>query len=222
VDYVALGHFHNPYALDDWIFNPGSPETCSMDETAWPQRGGYWVEVEPGAGRPPQVEFVVPPRRPFHRFALRVDDLATPADLYAAVDALIQQKSGQVRADLQPVVELSFFGVLPFSRYELDLSRIQGKLAAAWNPLGVPHVVNQTLPAGMEAVVDVTSGRPELERTVVRGLLGRDHRLRKELDGWTEGLLELKRLALAKQSSDRIVEFLQQLRQDLQGAGEEA
>ncbi|HKG14107.1 MAG TPA: exonuclease SbcCD subunit D, partial [Pyrinomonadaceae bacterium] len=32
VDYVALGHTHKRFELDNWAFNPGSLEACSIDE----------------------------------------------------------------------------------------------------------------------------------------------------------------------------------------------
>jgi DNA repair exonuclease SbcCD nuclease subunit len=44
VDYLALGHFHKQFILEDWIFNPGSPEAvCSMDNSY--KRGIFLVEV---------------------------------------------------------------------------------------------------------------------------------------------------------------------------------
>lgn len=46
VNYLALGHVHKPFEFDDWIYNPGSPENCSMAEAAWPDRGYYLVNVD--------------------------------------------------------------------------------------------------------------------------------------------------------------------------------
>lgn len=46
VNYLALGHVHKPFEFDDWIYNPGSPETCSMAEAIWSDRGYYLVEVD--------------------------------------------------------------------------------------------------------------------------------------------------------------------------------
>src|ERR687890_401849 len=45
VDYVALGHTHKRFELDNWAFNPGSLEACSIDEYR-EQRGLYLVEVD--------------------------------------------------------------------------------------------------------------------------------------------------------------------------------
>jgi len=46
VNYLALGHVHKPFEFDSWIYNPGSPEHCSMTEVAWPERGYYLVEID--------------------------------------------------------------------------------------------------------------------------------------------------------------------------------
>ncbi|MCL4835390.1 MAG: exonuclease SbcCD subunit D, partial [Caldilineaceae bacterium] len=52
VNYLALGHVHKPFDFDGWIYNPGSPETCSMTEAAWPERGYYLVDVDTSAPSP--------------------------------------------------------------------------------------------------------------------------------------------------------------------------
>ena len=44
VNYLALGHFHLQFVLDDWIFNPGSSEaTCSPDFSF--KRGVFLVSI---------------------------------------------------------------------------------------------------------------------------------------------------------------------------------
>lgn len=44
VDYLALGHFHKQYILNDWIYNPGSSEaSCVSDHSL--TRGVFLVEV---------------------------------------------------------------------------------------------------------------------------------------------------------------------------------
>ena len=44
VNYLALGHFHKQFILEDWIYNPGSSEAvCSVDNSF--KRGIFLVEV---------------------------------------------------------------------------------------------------------------------------------------------------------------------------------
>ncbi len=44
VNYLALGHFHKQFILEDWIYNPGSSEAaCSIDNSF--KRGTFLVEI---------------------------------------------------------------------------------------------------------------------------------------------------------------------------------
>ena len=44
VNYLALGHFHKQFILEDWIYNPGSTEAvCSIDNSF--KRGIFLVEI---------------------------------------------------------------------------------------------------------------------------------------------------------------------------------
>jgi DNA repair exonuclease SbcCD nuclease subunit len=44
VDYLALGHFHKQFIIEDWIYNPGSSEAvCTMDNSY--KRGIFLVEI---------------------------------------------------------------------------------------------------------------------------------------------------------------------------------
>lgn len=45
VDYVALGHIHCSFVEDNFIFNPGSLETCDITEINF-DRGFFYIEVE--------------------------------------------------------------------------------------------------------------------------------------------------------------------------------
>ncbi|MFW9968586.1 MAG: exonuclease SbcCD subunit D [Candidatus Odinarchaeota archaeon] len=44
VNYLALGHFHKQFIIENWIYNPGSSEAvCSMDNSY--KRGIFFVEI---------------------------------------------------------------------------------------------------------------------------------------------------------------------------------
>ena len=44
VNYLALGHFHRQFIVDDWIYNPGSSEAASWIDSTF-KRGIFFVEV---------------------------------------------------------------------------------------------------------------------------------------------------------------------------------
>ncbi|MFW6135409.1 MAG: metallophosphoesterase family protein [Chloroflexota bacterium] len=214
VDYLALGHIHKPYQLDGWIYNPGSPETCGMDEAAWTERGYYLVEVEPGSDPAHHAQLIVPPRRPFHRFWLQVDAFTDPKQLYDGVRDLIRREDGGVDRQARPVVELTLGGVLPFNRFDLDLDYVQGLVEDAWSPL-ITRVKNAASPSEYELDVDARAARPELERTIVQELLERDARFRPAAEAWTRVALDLKQMALEGSPPDALLDALRQARDEI-------
>ncbi|MFW6135802.1 MAG: metallophosphoesterase family protein [Chloroflexota bacterium] len=220
VDYLALGHIHKPYQLDGWIYNPGSPETCGMDEAAWPERGYYLVEVEPGQKPAHRAELIAPPRRPFHRFWLEVDRFTDPNQLYDGVRALIRREDGGVGPRTEPVVELSLVGVLPFNRFDLDLDYVASLVDEAWSPL-ITRVKNRASPSEFEVDVDTKAARPELERGIVRELLERDARFRTASQAWTRVALDLKRMALEGSPPDALIDVLRQARAEISAVAEQ-
>ncbi len=214
VDYVALGHIHKPYSVDDWIYNPGSPETNSMEETAWPERGCLFVEVHPGQHPSHHVDVRPAPRRAFHRFRIAVDTLETPHAVYDAVQHLTVREAAYVAQSSRPVVEVTLSGVLPFNRYDLDVSHIEQVVTDAWSPL-VTRIRNQTSPVEFALALDETASRPELERAIVQELLTRDTRFRPAAAAWTAGALDLKRLVLEDSAPEAIIAHVRQLRREI-------
>ena len=221
VDYLALGHIHKPYALDGWIYNPGSPETCGMDEVAWPKRGVYLVEIETGHNPGHHAELIPTPRRPFHRLRLEVDGFTDPNSLYDAVRALIEREDDAISQAPAPVVELTLGGVLPFNRFDLALDYIEGLLEEAWSPL-ITRVHNRATPAAFEIDVDTEAARPELERSIVQELLERDARFRPDAEAWTRVALDVKRMMLEDSPPEAVIDALRRAKADIAVADEEA
>jgi exonuclease SbcD len=219
VDYLALGHIHKPFEREDWIYNPGSPETCGMDEVAWSERGYYLVEVDSAArskaARACHVaRLVANPRRPFLRLSVGVESYTSPEALYQAIETRLRDEAAAYNRlsshseRFRPVVELGLDGVLPFHHYELDLKRLEALVTAAFDPLLV-RVANRTVPTEYEVSGDESKPRAELEREVVEDLVERDTRYRSAAEDWADLILDVKRMVLERTSPQGIVEFLE-------------
>jgi exonuclease SbcD len=207
VDYLALGHLHKPFEREDWVYNPGSLETCGMDERNW-QGGVYIVRVDTQLTLKHRVEHVVIPRRPFYRWTFAVDAYTTPEALHSALEGFLkEQKKLHPGNERRPVVELDLQGVLGFDRTALDLGQLQTLLKDVVDPL-LPRLRNNTRATEFEVGLEDGRSRRQLERQVILDLVRRDGRYRERAEFWTDLIQEIKRLTLANRPPDEIVEAL--------------
>ncbi len=211
VDYLALGHIHKPFEREDWIYNPGSPETCSIDEAAWPERGYYLVEVDTARTHKHTAQLIRNPRRTFRRLSLNVDTCESPEVLYAAAERRVKDEAPGGTND-SPVVELALEGVLPFHRHELDVKRLEAIVQSALDPLLV-RIADHTVPTEYEVSGDESKSRADLEREVVEDLVERDARYRPAAADWADLILDVKRMVLEGTSPERIVDYLESANQ---------
>ena len=206
VDYLALGHIHKPYEFDDWIYNPGSPETNSLTEADWPKRGYYLVEVDTEAEPKHRPVLHANPRRAFVRLFFKVDECETPAQLAEACLGYVARQRRQFMGK-EPVVELRLSGVLPFDRGALRLDLIERLIEEQYQPL-LCFVRDETRAAEFAVEDDQQLSRPALERRIISDLLDRDNRFRARSSEWTELALAIKQLAVSGASADAILEEL--------------
>ncbi len=216
VDYLALGHIHKPYERDNWVYNPGSLETCSVAEARWPDRGYYLVDVNTAtadADEPKHTATRMPvPRRPFHRFPHRMDDHTSPDEFYAELRSMLERKARDLgmqgrRRDEEAVVEVQLTGVLPFDPTELDIGRVEEMVLEHFHPL---HVIVRNLAAPVGFVIETGEGmsRSALERNILEELFSRDVQYRAKHRHWAQAALDIKRLALESASDEAIVDEL--------------
>lgn len=134
VDYLALGHIHKNYAEEGWIFNPGSLEANNIEESRY-ERGVYLVDLNAqGIQARLQQDYY---QRPIARLSIEARGQETLEAVeqmaIAAVETALE--SGQVVADLQPMVELRIEGQVGFDRLDLDTRKLQATLQQRSNAL---------------------------------------------------------------------------------------
>jgi len=222
VDYLALGHVHKPFSFDNWIYNPGSPETCSVMEAEWEDRGYYLVQVDTSTaategGEMASVEPALKhtavlhtnPRRIFHRLTVKTDLLTSPTQLCDHCEELLRRKASdlgvkRLAASQRPVVELQLTGVLPFERSALDLERLEALVQANFEPL-VALVKNFTRSSEISIDGAESMSRAELEHHVLLELLEKDSRFRDHSVEWATVTRTVKELALGGANSATIL-----------------
>ena len=224
IDYLALGHVHKPFEFDDWIYNPGSTETCSAEEVAWEERGYYYVEIDTEAretqGRPHRVMRRLSKRRPFVRYELRVDGLNEPDSVYALLEEYCQREGPRHQNDeYRPLVQIQLIGTLAFDADSLDSDYMEEIVRTHFAPL-YTRIENNTndrdyLPENSDLDGRDRSTWHELERHIFEELVGRDTRYLAAREEWGGVLAQLKEMALEKQDPAQIAQFLREKREKL-------
>jgi DNA repair exonuclease SbcCD nuclease subunit len=228
IDYVALGHVHKPYRIDEWLYNPGSTETWGAEESEW-ERGYYVTRIEtdvpPGWPRH-TAEHVINPRRPFIRLHFKVDGLTDPAMLYSHFERFCRAEArARGIADLpqdalEPVVDVGLMGVLAFDGSAWERARLEELVKEHFHPLVVRlHDGTRDTEFDPESD-DAGDGRDrstwhQLELGIFQELMARDARYQARAPAWAHVLAEMKQMALAGEEPAAIAQRLRTARAQL-------
>ena len=209
VDYLALGHWHKPFEREGWIYNPGSLETCAMDERRW-HGGSYHITVDTKREPKYTAKHIKSRRRPFYRLVFPVDEYTTLETLYDGLRARLEGEGPAMRSsDLAPVVEVSLEGVLAFDRSVLDMEHVRELIEETVSPL-IARPRNNTCPIEFEVPSGERLSRAELERQVLQELIRRDSRYRDQAQRWADLMGEVKTMALTGSPPEAIVATMHQ------------
>ncbi|WP_346291793.1 exonuclease SbcCD subunit D [Sphaerothrix gracilis] len=212
VDYLALGHIHKNYAEEGWIFNPGSLEANNIEESQY-QRGVYLVEIN-GQGIQATLKQDYH-QRPIVRLNLKVRGQETLEDVeqmaIAAVTTAVD--TGEIKPDLQPIVELRIEGQVGFERLDLDIRQLQNQLQQQSNALIflLKYEVDQVAYA---SPLSDESHRLQVEQEVFHDLLSANNVYKKRAPMLAQGLIDLKDMSLEDAAEAAQYAFLQTLLDD--------
>lgn len=212
VDYVALGHTHKRFELENWAFNPGSLEACSIDEYR-EERGLYLVEVDDErAVRATFIDDYV--QRPFDRLTVDVSGAEDQTEVH---ERLMEKVRNELTPhdpesdEPAPIVEINLRGHLGFKNSLLDMRKMREEALAH---TGALHVMlkNQSVPVeyAVAAGLDADTSRAHRERRIVEDLIARDNRYRDRAREMAELVLEAKRRALGDEPPEAILELIEQ------------
>jgi len=216
VDYVALGHIHKPFQRDDWIYNPGSLETTSISETAWPTRGYLRVDVSTKTGSDAYrhtATQVTTARRPFLQLHFDVRVSPDAETLYRDIEDYLRSHVAHCDGP-SPVVSFRLVGPLPFARADLDLERIQGQVEALVRNVLV-QIRDLTTIDEIAIQVDDSADRMQIERKVLEELfLTGSGMTALDSERWARLALQLKQLSLAGADAVDIISELERFDRD--------
>ena len=209
VDYLGLGHIHKHYAVENWVFNPGSLEANNIEESTF-ERGALLVEIMDGKV---DAQLCTDYRqRPASRLRLKLRGHEALEDIenlaLETIDQAIEQK--QLVADQQPIVELRIEGEVGFDRLELDTRRLQTVLQEHCDALifllkyEVDNVAYGTpLPDDAD--------RYQIEREIFTDLLSANNVYKKRATHLAGGLIDLKERQLTGDHEETLYQLVEEI-----------
>ncbi|NJO43629.1 MAG: DNA repair exonuclease [Cyanobacteria bacterium CRU_2_1] len=209
VDYLALGHIHKNYEHEGWIFNPGSLEVNSIEESAY-ERGAYLVEIDASGVRAELKRDYC--QRPIVRLKFTIRGQECLEEVEQTAIALVKQaiQQGKLNPDEEPIVELRIDGQVGFDRLELDTKRIQQQLQHLSKALVF------LLKYDADTVAYATSlpedaNRLQIEQEIFTDLLSANNMYRSRASDLARGLMDLKDRQLEGQSEAELYQFVKSL-----------
>jgi DNA repair protein SbcD/Mre11 len=211
VDYLALGHIHREYNLENWIFNPGSIEANSVAENQEQSpRGVYFVELSSEGVKAEHKQDYK--QRPIVRLSVKADPEQTASELEQAVIAAVKKAAKQGKTQ-DSMTELRLHGNIGFDRSELDLRNLRSQL---YELSGALIFLLKYDVSGREFQSyinedDELPSRLDIERTVFTDFLAANVNYRERAEPLVKGLLDLKTRVLNQQSEDDLYRYIETL-----------
>lgn len=209
VDYLALGHIHKNYEMEGWVFNPGSVEANSVEESRYP-RGVYLVEIgEAGIQAELKQDYY---QRPIVQLRLTARGTETMEEVEAGAIAQVQRaiESGKLDPAAAPMVELRIEGKVGFDRLDLDTRQLQQQLQQISNAL-VFLLKYEVDDVTYVSPLSDDANRLQIEQEVFTDLLSANNVYKKRAPEFARGLIALKDLQLEGRSESDLYNFVQTL-----------
>ncbi|MEM9447370.1 MAG: DNA repair exonuclease [Cyanobacteria bacterium P01_E01_bin.6] len=210
IDYLALGHIHKNYSVDNWVFNPGSVEANSIEESTY-ERGVYLVEITPEEG----IQAVLKHhyrQRPIVKLALDITGNEGLEEIEQGAIAIVEHaiQSGTIQPTDSPIIELRIRGQLGFERLDLDVRQLQQQLQELSGAL-IFLLKNEADSVVYQSPIADDASRLKIEQDVYRDLVEAHHHYQKNAAAIAHGLMGLKDLQLEGRPESALHEFIDAL-----------
>mgnify|MGYP000941344311 FL=1 len=118
VDYIALGHIHVKYEIEDLCYNPGSLENIRLRDGRRSEEKGFY-DIIVNDDNTKEVNYIKSEPRKVHYQALDITEAIKPQDVKKMVQNL--------KLDMEPneMMELTVFGKPNFNPYLIELNEIE-------------------------------------------------------------------------------------------------
>ena len=207
-DYVALGHTHKCYEIDNWAFNPGSLEITKIDE--YKETRGAWL-IEVGENNRINARHIEDyTQRPFQRIGFDVSGFSETKEI---TEGVLDKVKGEARiaeeGEPQPIIEITLRGHLGFPNSLLEMQKIREESQKFTGALHV-RIKNHSAPVEYAVAADLEedASREKLERRVIEDLIIRDNRYKVRSEEMAEAVIGAKRMVLNDDEPEKIADFI--------------
>jgi DNA repair protein SbcD/Mre11 len=209
VDYLALGHIHKSYAVEGWIFNPGSIEANSVEESTF-DRGAYLVEISTeGIKAELKQDYQ---QRSIVRLKLKTTGQESLEEVEQKAIELVTKalQKKQIKPEERPIVELKIEGTVAFDRLELDVKQLQRKLQEMTEAL--LFLLRYNVDSAEYATpLSETGSRSQIEQEVFTDLLAAHNSYKNRASVLAQGLIDLKDLNLSGGTEEELYAHIEGL-----------
>lgn len=208
-NYVALGHTHKCYEIDNWAFNPGSLEITSIDEYR-ETRGAWLVEVD--ENNQVNAKHVTDyTQRPFQQLSFNVSGYAETSHIIEKVMEMVMTQARVAEEDKpQPIIEIKLFGQLGITKQLSEtLKEIREKAKLITGALDV-RIKNNSVPVDYAVAADMPedASRERLERRVIEDLILHNNFYKTRVEDIADAVIGAKRMALSDEEPEKILDFI--------------
>jgi DNA repair exonuclease SbcCD nuclease subunit len=203
VDYLALGHVHSRYEIEEWGYNPGSLECVHLDEFGLgKEKGFYHVKI---AESHQEVQYIPSVYRPVYRYYIDLANTRFAEDVYNVIINNMASKSPSAGAQVQ----VTLVGEVAYNPLSLDINSFTKKLKEEFSCLYVEIINNLNLPEAGNLEVGSLVKREDLERYVFAQLLLQERNWEQDkLNEVISVVQKLKDLVIAGEDEEEAIKML--------------
>ena len=199
VDYVALGHIHNKYILEDLFYNPGSIENIRIKDGKRSDDKGYFIVSYQNKQK--DVQFIKSKQRAIHNIQIKLENNLQIEEVERYL--LNYDYSCEENA----ILEITICGNVPFNPYLINFDYIKEALIKKYNLLyiDINNLINiVTNEMNLTKIIDIK----EIEETAIKDYLTINYPTLENNDEFTKSILTLKDALIDEKEFDQIISLM--------------
>jgi len=209
VDYLALGHIHNRYEQDGWMYNPGSLECVHLDEYG-PQteKGFYHVRLRGGER---EVSYIASRYRPVTALTVSLTGSLGPQEAQERVYDELRKSNPPPGAQIR----VGLTGEVPYSPLSIETDILTRSIKETYASLYVDIVNQINLPLEQSSLTGAVVKREDIERLAFGQILGSLKQWEpQDLEAAVAAVRSVREMALSGEEDAAIVEYLRKFTEE--------